>query len=185
MRHVLLGPTLPPSLCSTGTAHQLLPPTIPGNIPAASSHQAAASDRRREGTTLGLCRQRSWDKVDGTFHIGRNIPHWKELPRGAHTPKAGCCYVLTHAPKHQMCTFPPHQMNHCIQMWELLPALRYQRQSSKRKAPTVSLTQADPQRHSSLSPVSWGTGMGLQGPKRRPTLVTSNRGWDGGRAGMP
>lgn len=48
-------------------------------------------------------------------------------------------------------------------------------------APTVSLTQEDPQRHSSLPPVSWGTEKGLQLHKRRPMLATSDRGWGGGR----
>lgn len=67
IRHTLLCLTLRTSLWGTGRAHQFLAPTIQENIPVASSHQASASDCRREGTTFGLCRQRSQDKVGPTL----------------------------------------------------------------------------------------------------------------------
>lgn len=114
MRHILLGLTVPTSLWSTGRAHQLLIPTIQGNISAASSLQAAASDFRREGTTLGLCSQRSQDKVGPTL---------KEAPtRGTDTRSR--LVLHSHTCSQAPDVHPPSPpMNHCIQMWELLPAL--------------------------------------------------------------
>lgn len=115
-------------------------------------------------------------------HKTRWDPHRKELPRGALTPEAGWCYMLTSAPKDQMCTFPSHPdvgaVTSLTRAWDTKDRALKERLIL---ASTVSLTQEDPQRHSSLPPVSWGTDTGLQQRKRWPMLATFNRGWGGGR----